>query len=170
MMKRFTVFFLALGLVAPTLIFAQNQEQRRDDKIVIGTSEVMLDVVVRDKKGRVVKDLKETDFEVYEDNVRQAVSSFRLVLREAAAPSEGKSTSGPSPAVTPSGREPFSGISLIAMVFDSLSPNARTLAHKAALSFVDESLKPDDLATVCAIDMSLHVLQPYTNNRELLRQ
>src|SRR6185295_12169135 len=102
-MKRFMISLLALALVVPTLIFAKSQEQRRDDKITLGTSEVLLDIVVRDKKGRVVKDLKETDFEIYEDNVRQAISSFRIVLREPATANEAKNASGPSTTATSAG-------------------------------------------------------------------
>lgn len=169
-MKKLTVALLAIALISPVLSYAQTPPQQ-DDQIKLGATEVMLDVVVRDKKGHVVKDLKQSDFEVYEDNVKQDVSSFRLVLREASEASELKTTTTPSTTTTPkSGRDPFAEISLIAMVFDSLSPAARGLAHKAALSFVDESLKPDDLTTICAIDLSLHVIQPYTNDRELLRK
>jgi len=40
------------------------------EKVVVGTNEVLLDAIVRDKKGHVVKDLKLADFEVFEDGVR----------------------------------------------------------------------------------------------------
>jgi VWFA-related protein len=56
------------------------------------------------------------------------------------------------------------------MVFDRLSPDARNLAHKAALNYAAESVKPDDLVGVFAIDLSLRTLQVYTSNGELVRQ
>ena len=103
----------------------------------------MLDVVVRDKKGRPVKDLGATDFEVFEDGIRQKIESFRLYQKEAArevsptVADSGKTgapgTSAPRPA-TVTARSPFEGVSLVALVFDRLSPNARELAHKAAAS------------------------------------
>ncbi len=41
------------------------------------TSElVLVNVVVRDKKGNLVRDLKKGDFTVFEDNKRQDVSTF----------------------------------------------------------------------------------------------
>jgi VWFA-related protein len=70
----------------------------------------------------------------------------------------------------PASRDPFAGVSLIAMVFDRLSPNARNLAHKAALNYVAESVKTDDLVGVFAIDLSLRTLQAYTDNAGLVRQ
>ncbi|HWP42873.1 MAG TPA: hypothetical protein VNO14_06550, partial [Blastocatellia bacterium] len=139
--------------VSPCFTSAQSPQDKQDkgDSILLRASEVLLDVVVRDKKGRIVKDLKQTDFEIYEDNVKQDISSFRLVSRESVATAEARETkkdglnAAPAASATTGGREPFSGINLIAMVFDHLSPNARNLAHKAAMSFVDESLQPDDL-------------------------
>src|SRR5260370_2563092 len=44
----------------------------------VGTAAVTLDSVVRDKKGRAVRDLKASDFEVFEDGVKQTVDSFQV--------------------------------------------------------------------------------------------
>src|SRR5262245_62959410 len=85
---------LAVTLILPSYqpLTAQNpaHPQRQDEpKIRIGTTEVTLDVVVRDKKGRPVKDLTASEFEVYEDGVRQQVESFRLSLRESGTKADG---------------------------------------------------------------------------------
>jgi VWFA-related protein len=162
--------------VAPVRLRAESQQDKsgKEDNVVLRTNEVILDVVVRDKKGHAVKDLKPSEIEVYEDNVRQDVASFRLVSREGKAE---ETKAGPRPAptapttTTPAGtREPFSNISLVAMAFDHLSPNGRNLAQKAAASFIEESLQPDDQVSVCVIDQSLRVVQQYTNDAQLLKQ
>src|SRR2546421_7337116 len=70
-----------------------NREQQ-EEVVRVGSNEVVLDAVVRDKKGRVVKDLSPSDFEVYEDGVRQDVTSFRLVTRGAGATAPGENRSG----------------------------------------------------------------------------
>src|SRR5260370_14958730 len=70
-----------------------------EEKIVVGTNEVLLDAVVKDKKGHLVKDLQASDFEVYEDGVRQDIKSFRLVSRESP---EQPSEAGTKPGKTPS--------------------------------------------------------------------
>src|SRR5678816_339184 len=78
-MKMLTIALLSLGLI---LQGNQKEGQRSDHTVRIGTSEVALDVVVRDKKGRPVKDLTVDDFEVLEDGTRQKIESFRLVSRD----------------------------------------------------------------------------------------
>ncbi len=177
MKSRAIIFFTIIFLTSMNLsIFSQAQSQspqNKDDKIVLSANEVLLDLVVRDKKGHIIKDLKPADIEVYEDNVRQDVTSFRLVSRErVAGETKGALKTAPKPSTpAPAGpREPFSNISLVAMVFDHLSPDGRNLAHKAATSFVDESLQLDDLVSVCVIDKSLRVVQQYTNDAPLLKQ
>ncbi|MDO8680532.1 MAG: VWA domain-containing protein [Acidobacteriota bacterium] len=44
-----------------------------------GINAVRVDVIVTDKQGNPVADLKQTDFEVFEDNKPQTVETFRLV-------------------------------------------------------------------------------------------
>lgn len=89
-------FILLSVVVSPTRIRAQSQAQREtEDKILLKANEVLLDVVVRDKKGRAVKDLKPTDFEIYEDNQRQEIAYFRLVSREPATTTEARRETPP---------------------------------------------------------------------------
>lgn len=177
-MKRSAGILVVLALAACFQLPAFGQksmtaESQDEQRVRLGTTEVALDVVVRDKKGRPVRDLKESDFEICEDGVRQRIESFRLVVHEPEkAPAEIKSgVKREEPATRqPSSRDPFAEASFIAMVFDRLSPDARNLAHKAPLNYAEESVKPDDLVGVFAIDLSLRTLQVYTSNAELVRQ
>ena len=177
MKSRITLLLVAAiscCVASPVRLRAQapQEKQTKEEKVVLRANEVVLDVVVRDKKGHAVKDLKPNDFEVYEDNVRQDVISFRLVSREGAAePKAGPKPAVNAPTTAPTGpREPFSNISLVAMAFDHLSPNGRNLAQKAGLSFIDESLQPDDQVAVCVIDQGLRIVQQYTNDPQTLKQ
>src|SRR5262249_62004879 len=86
-MKSRVNFLLAFTLILSSYqpLSGQNPSparQQDEPKIRIGTAEVTLDVVVRDKKGRPVKDLTASDFEIYEDGVRQQVESFRLSVQQ----------------------------------------------------------------------------------------
>lgn len=172
-------------LLALTLIFSWHQPltaqnpapaRRQDEpKIRIGTAEVALDVVVRDKKGRTVRDLAAPDFEVYEDGVRQNLESFRLVLREAGASggARGKETpAAPKETSTSPSASPAAATNpgVIALVFDRLTPEARVLARKAASTYADEGLMVNDFAGVFGIDLSLRTIQPYTDNPQLIKQ
>jgi VWFA-related protein len=46
-------------------------------RIAVDVDLVVLHPAVRDRKGRIVSDLREQDFEVYEDGVRQSIRLFR---------------------------------------------------------------------------------------------
>src|SRR3712207_6661914 len=100
-----------------------------EEPVVVGSTEVLMDAVVKDKKGALVKDLQASDFEVFEDGVRQEVRSFRLVTRGRRADESDKVRApggGAAPAQPSVTRRPPSGAQLgaVALVFDRLSPEA----------------------------------------------
>src|SRR5215510_7423966 len=178
-MKSRVNLLLALTLILPSYqpLTAQNPApaQRQDDlKIRIGTAEVTLDIVVRDKKGRPVKDLTASEFEIYEDGVRQQVESFRLALREPGTKANVDRGKEPAPAAAATGiaasRDKIANPGVIALVFDRLSPDARSMARKAANAYAEEGLMASDFTGVFAIDMSLLTLQQYTDNSQLVKQ
>jgi len=148
----------------------------QDDTVRVTTSEVLLDAVVRDKKGRPVQDLTADDFEVYEDGVRQQIRSARLVKREAGATPAAAAESAPKTDVTPTtapARAPLTdaaGVSAIALVFDRLSPEARSFARDAALSYAGDGLQSGNFVGVFNIDLALRVAQPYTTDARLVRE
>src|SRR5262245_11988641 len=125
---------LAVTVAAVPASGRARQQQQPDQSIAIGTTEVAVDVVVRDKDGRPIKDLTQADFELTEDGVPQEISSFRLVARE--------------PGAAPNPKEGMAGVSAVALVFDRLTPEGRDLAKRAALSFVNEGMGPSDLVGV----------------------
>lgn len=190
-MKTFTgiLFFLLSTLSFPLFVPGQSQskpEPQNPDTIVVEKSEVVIDAVVRDKKGRPVTNLTAADFVVYEDGVRQQISSFRLVTRgggnSAASKAEGTTTNQKAEKQPPaSAASPAPGLKnspvvidnkpgAVALVFDRLSPDARSRAHAAALAYIAQGLTPDDYVGVFIIDQSLKVLQTFTNDAQLIRE
>jgi VWFA-related protein len=145
----------------------------------VGTAAVTLDVVVRDKKGRAVHDLEASDFEVYEDGVKQQVDSFQIfgrpVPEEApaerqaalAAPSAPATAAAPPPAAAEPESETRAQV--IAFVFDRLSPDARHVAQKAATTYLERGHVEGDLVGVFAIDLALRTIQPFTRDTSLIR-
>jgi VWFA-related protein len=57
----------------------QQQQPAAPPTFRTGINYVRVDVIVSDKTGQPVDDLKQTDFEVLEDNKPQAVDSFKLI-------------------------------------------------------------------------------------------
>jgi VWFA-related protein len=170
-MRTFAALLLALALSLPFLspVRAQTTAAQDEDVVRVGSREVKLDVVVKDKRGRPVKDLKETDFQVYEDGKPQRIESFRFVSREAMAPSSPageKVAPGPeAPAAPP--RRTTPGVT--ALVFDRLSPDARNLARKAGTAYAQDGMAGGDFTGVFTIDQTLRTLQSFTDNAELVR-
>ncbi len=168
---RLACIALACFIGALFTTSAQTQrpaEQQNQDRIVISKDEVLFDLVVRDKKGKLIKDLGQQDFEVYEDGVKQDINSFRFVsstVAETATPATGNTSTPGDPTITrtPGGVTPdSSGVSAVALVFDRLSPESRLRARDAALSYLGESVKKNELVGVFLTDLSVIVLQPYT--------
>jgi hypothetical protein len=60
-------------------VLSTGQQTDRDKTVRLGTEEVLLDLVVRDKRGRPVRDLKASEVEVLEDGLAQRITSFRRV-------------------------------------------------------------------------------------------
>ena len=74
---------LTVVLVAEALVGAQQRPRetpRTGEPYTAATTAILVDVVVRDKRGRPVTDLTKDDFEVFEDDVPQSVGSFSVVV------------------------------------------------------------------------------------------
>lgn len=166
---------IILTLPAPHLLRAQTSPPQDDEVVRIRSHEVKLDIVVRDRRGRPVKDLKDSDFEVYEDGVRQQLQSFRFVSRadgtgESPAPARvgDPNATAPGDAAPPATANTTPGIT--ALVFDRLSPEARSLARKAGMAYAQEGMAGGDFTGVFGIDQSLRTLQNFTDDPELVKQ
>ena len=75
---RRVVCAVAAALCLFTAARAQSQ-QEQDDTVTVNTNLVILNVGVADRKGQPVTDLSRTDFNVYEDGVKQSIVSFEPV-------------------------------------------------------------------------------------------
>lgn len=142
---------------------------------------VLVDVVVRDKRGQPVIDLTSADFEIHEDGVLQELGALRLYTSDAAA-SVGARESAAAPAPVPTPAPAPAGAAaakpapespqeaVVALVFDRLSPEARVIAHKAALSYVGQVTQAPSLIGVFGIDLALTTHQTFTRDPARLRK
>ncbi len=175
-MKLAVTFVLLTLLSSFPSRFASGQTpslQQPDEVIRVRTNEVRLDVVVKDKKGRPVKDLTSADFEIYEDGVQQRIESFRFVMREATTgnnpeqPADRRNNKSEQAPPAPAQKN---SLGLIALVFDRLSPEARALARKAGTAYAKEGMAGGDFTGVFGIDQSLRTFQSFTDNPEVVKQ
>jgi len=142
-------------------------------KHVIGTTtqEVMLDVVVRDKKGRMVRDLRADEIEVMDDGVVRKLRSFRSTGK-GGEEIRGDASTGTEPARTElnpaAARAGSRERRLVTLVFDQLLPGQRPYAKQSALELL-KSPAPDLLFAVFKIDQKLALLQSYTGDVEQVK-
>lgn len=145
-----------------------------DVTIRAGAEEVMLDVVVRDKKGRGVLDLAPGDLQILDNGTERAVTSFKLIQGEqslgaAAVPEEhSHSAAGIAPSVLK--LDPLRQLRLVTLIFNRLDLNARTIARTAALDLLKNEFPQNVYMGVLVLGDSLQAIQPFTNDIGLLRK
>lgn len=169
---------LAGCLLAMATAVPQAQQPSSADRPKFGTSTaaVVVDVIVRDKKGNPVVDLTKDDFEVLENGTPQRVIDFERVLPGVAtAPVAGSTTpAGPvaadlTNASNASGESTLQGQAVTAIVFDWLTDQARYEAWRAASTLLDQ-MNANDYVAVFVVDHALRRIVPYTRDTGMLKE
>ena len=140
--------FLLLLIVIPVSVVirevcGQEIRQKDDETIKLGTTLVQVPVVVSDFGGRYITDLKENNFSVYEDGVKQQIGYFGSI------------------------EEPFSA----ALLLDSSGSTQAQLAviKQAAQAFV-ESLRPQDRVMIIVFNDSVEILCELTSDKQIMNK
>ena len=136
------------------------------------TQEVLLDAVVRDKKERLIRNLKAEDIRVLEDGIPQKVQTFRFTdidSDEPAPPSAPPAAGVPAPPHGPA-LNPLHNLNIVTVVFERMGPRSRLFAQQAAADFLANEFRSNTYGGIFSLDFRLNVLQPYTNDRDLLRK
>ena len=139
--------------------------------IDVTVDRVLVPVVVRDKQGDIVSDLKKDDFQVFDDGKPAAVSLF-IVEKWAAAGSHSEHNSDVavlSHAVPIAAPPPASRHRFIVLLMDDMHLEFGDLVHaqKAAVKALDEVLAESDDAVV--ISLSGKTNSGLTHDRAALR-
>jgi VWFA-related protein len=121
--------------------------------------EVLLDVVVRDKKGRPITDLKPEELTVTDNGVPQTITGFRLVRGSEAVSQTGATTT----------LDPLRQIRLVTLAFEPLGEiDQRKMARSAAIDLVKGEQGANVFYSVVSINTRLLVLQQFTKDKEAL--
>src|SRR5580704_3336836 len=149
---------LALLLLAAGIAPAQ-------EKTAIQTAgeEVLVDVVVRDKKGHAVTSLPQGSFTVTDEGAPRPISSFRLIKG-----TEVFSSAGGAAAGTPQKLDPLRQIRLVTLIFDRLDQGERFATRRAAQDLLQTDLPRNVYMAVFALGNELQTVQDFTNKRDLL--
>ena len=145
-------------------------------KITVNVSEVRLDVVVVDGRGRPVTDLTADDFEIYQDNQPQEVTSSVYIsdqteaaARPAATSREGKDRVNQPPLPeTARNKEEIRRTILFVVDNLSMSPQDMYNAKRALKGFVEKQIQPDDLVAIMNTGYGNSVLDMFHTDKRML--
>jgi VWFA-related protein len=180
-LQRMEVLMKIKALVALMILslsgvaLSQSSPQKPDDQTIkISTELVQLDVVVTDKKGRIVTGLKKEDFELFENGKKQQINFFEFItggLRPGAAktPEEARV---PGPEVSPQGAGAGDIKRIFAFVVDDLTIRHDDLVYIRQMlgNFVDAQMQPSDLVAIVRTVGGKGLLQQFTTDKVMLKR
>lgn len=194
--RRMTAVAAMAAMLAPAPVLAQQataaapsaaaqplaQQRTAGEKLTVFRSKselVLVSVTARDKSGKLVRDLKQSDFTVLEDGKPQTVRSFDIEDAENLAP-EAPAQAGAQQAEVAAGKQLLTAGSanrqalrdhrLIVLFFDlsAMQDDEVERATESAENFVEKKMDAADLVAVISFENSLAVLQDFTSDRKLL--
>ncbi len=164
----------------------QTVVEQKTPTFSVEAAMVVVDVTVRDSKGKLLPDLKKEDFRIYEDNVPQSIVTFAAENVSLGAPADSATAPAiesvkekPSPPRVvnlglnpnqPVRKEDLSGKRLMILFFDLSSLGTENLIRSvdAANKFVTQQTGPQDLLAIATYSSTLSLVQDFTNDRELI--
>ncbi len=154
---------------------AETQPPRSEIRV---TSELVLaNVVVRDKKGNLVRDLKKEDFTLFEDGKKQEISTFdfeNVDQLETGGAAE-KTVTGEAAAAGPAGvlRKSDAPVMnardrrVIVLYFDfsAMEPDQIDRCVEAAKKYINAQMQPADIVALVSLSTNMRVDLDFTDDK-----
>ena len=181
MLRKIIVIACLSALAAQMPLVAPAQEQGAPAQTVPAiratTELVLVNVVARDKKGNLVRDLKQQDFTVLEDGQKQQVSSFdfenidELALAQqsvmtangTAAPAAAGAT---APAVQHADDARDRRLILLFFDFSAMDPEQIDRAVDAAKKYVNTKMQSADLIAIVSLTTNMRLDLDFTDDKK----
>jgi VWFA-related protein len=186
-----TALAFALQLPAPPAARSQNapatpppQQSRPVPRpggfrFRVNTNLVLVNVVVRDKQGNLVRGMTRDDFQLLEDGKPQTIADFgfedveAIALAAQNAPTvSGVAGAPPAPPPDPQSAEEMRNRRIIILFFDftAMDPEQIDRSVAAARRFVQKQMTPADLVGVVSLASSLRLDLDLTANRDRIQK
>ncbi len=151
--------FGLLMLLSSLTALAQNPLKQDDDVIKVKSNLVNIDVIVKDKKGKYISDLKAEDFTITENGQPQKMEFFDAPL--ARKPGE-PGVDSTAPATAPR--------NYVSLVLDHQTTDITNLkpVREGAIKYVREQVTDADIVAVLSVTNGLQMLQPFTQDKAKL--
>ena len=163
-------FSLTFFLIVATLCLCASPrpalaQQGTQTTITTTAGEVLYDIVVTDKHGRVVKDLQPNQVEVLDNGAPQQIKSFALVSQSVHLTPADLARIG-ADSIAPS---TLPGFNMVAIIFDhNMDASGTSLARQAAENWVKKDMGPRDYAAVYRFDQLSYPIQSFTADKSAL--
>jgi VWFA-related protein len=159
--------------VAPS----QQTPAQAPQAIRVATELVLVNVVARDKKGNLVRDLKREDFTLLEDGQKQQVSSFdfenidEMALAGQTAPTATGSeaaVTGAAPSARPQATIDARDRRLILLFFDfsAMEVDQIDRAVDSAKKYVNAKMQPADLIAIVSLSTNMRLDLDFTDDKK----
>ena len=181
MSRRAVVLFVALMVTGSrdALVTGQGRPVRASDQqgYSAATTAILVDVVVRDRKGHPVTDLETADFSLFEDGTPQKIDTFTRITRGGGigvgvrwkSPSSTLLVTPHAAALPAATEDKATDDATTALVFDHLGEDALRMAQRATLDYIPMSGDSGVRVGVFVTDPRMKLLQPYTIDRSAIR-
>ena len=162
---RFAAQICGLVLLVLLTQAPQAQAQEPDDVVKVKSNLVNIDVIVKDKKGKYISDLKPEDFTVTENGVAQKIEFFDAPVARPDIRKPGE-TVAEAPATNPA----TTTRNYIALVLDSQSTDFTNMkpVRDGAIKYVREQVTDADAVAILSVTHGLQMLQPFTHDKAKL--
>jgi len=162
-LKRFT-WIVFLILLVPLLGRAQE-----DEVVKVKSNLVNIDVIVKDKKGKYISDLKPEDFVVTENGQPQKIEFFDAPLVRNETRKAGEATTVETSAPT-TPATPIAPRNYVSLVLDFQSTDIINLkpVREGAIKYVREQVTDADAVAVLTVTHGLQMVQTFTQDKERL--
>ena len=147
------------GLVLLLAFVAQAQE----DVVKVKSNLVNIDVIIKDKKGKYISDLKAEDFVITENGQPQKLEFFD-------APLSGGPTRAPGAPGTDTVTPATAPRNYVSLVLDFQTTDVTNLkqVREVAIRYVREQVTDADVVAVLSVTTGLRMLQPFTQDKARL--
>jgi VWFA-related protein len=146
-------------------------------RIRVTTELVLVNVVARDKKGNLIRDLKKEDFTLLEDGKKQEISTFDFenVDQPVTAGAPEATVSGAAGEVLRTSKKGAPSLDardrrlmLFFFDFSAMDPEQIDRAVDAAKNFVVTKMQPADLVALVSLATNMHVDLDFTDDKAKL--
>ncbi|HSK65189.1 MAG TPA: VWA domain-containing protein, partial [Pyrinomonadaceae bacterium] len=161
---KFGAMLLIAVLFGSVALAQQTGQQIDDDVVRVKSNLVNIDVIVKDKKGKYIADLKAEDFTIVENGVAQKIEFFDAPLART------ETTSPTTPGAQPTAPTPTAARNFVALVLDSQTTDITNLkqVREGMMKYVREKITDEDVVALLSVTNGLQMLQPFTQDKAKL--